>query len=40
MSYLENLFGLKNKTAILTGATGVIGSEIAFIQLENRLEED
>jgi len=40
MSYLENLFGLKNKTAIITGATGVIGSEIAFIQLESRLEED
>lgn len=29
MSYLEKLFGLKNKTAIITGATGVIGGEIA-----------
>lgn len=29
MSYLEKIFGLNNKTAILTGSTGVIGSEIA-----------
>jgi len=29
MSYLENIFGLENKTVVITGATGVIGSEIA-----------
>lgn len=29
MSYLENLFGLKNKTVVITGGTGIIGSEIA-----------
>jgi len=26
MSYLENLFGLKGKTAVVTGGTGVLGS--------------
>ena len=30
MSYLENLFGLKNKTIIITGGTGVIGKEISL----------
>jgi len=29
MNYLDKLFGLKGKTVIVTGATGVIGSEIA-----------
>jgi len=30
MSYLEELFGLKNKTIIITGGTGVIGKETAL----------
>jgi NAD(P)-dependent dehydrogenase (short-subunit alcohol dehydrogenase family) len=29
MNYLESIFGLKNKTVIITGGTGVIGSELA-----------
>jgi NAD(P)-dependent dehydrogenase (short-subunit alcohol dehydrogenase family) len=28
MSYIEDLFGLKNKVAIVTGGTGVLGSEM------------
>ena len=30
MSYIEDLFGLKNKVAIVTGGTGVLGSEMCL----------
>src|SRR5690349_8729633 len=28
MSYLDNLFGIKGKVAVVTGGTGVLGSEM------------
>jgi NAD(P)-dependent dehydrogenase (short-subunit alcohol dehydrogenase family) len=30
MSYIEELFGLKNKVAVVTGGTGVLGKEMCF----------
>lgn len=30
MSYIEDLFGLKNKVAVVTGGTGVLGSEMCL----------
>jgi len=30
MSYIENLFGLKGKVAVVTGGTGVLGSEMCL----------
>jgi NAD(P)-dependent dehydrogenase (short-subunit alcohol dehydrogenase family) len=30
MSYIEDLFALKNKVAVVTGGTGVLGSEMCL----------
>jgi NAD(P)-dependent dehydrogenase (short-subunit alcohol dehydrogenase family) len=30
MSYIEDLFGIKNKVAVVTGGTGVLGSEMCL----------